>query len=116
MHPSVARTGQWTILAITSLVLLSGCASVPPPEQDTRDFRARAEHRQAGDLRVPVSVLGAAESEAQFEASLAHKNIQPVWLEVTNSGPQEFILMLLSMDPDYFSPSEVAWQARDPEE
>ena len=101
---------RWVGLLLACLVLLSGCATTPPP-QDTRDFRARAERRQDGGVRVAASVLGSRESEAEFGAPLASKGIQPVWLEIRNSESQEFVLMLLSIDPDYFSPSEVAWQA-----
>ena len=43
---------------------------------------------------------------------LADKNVQPVWLEIDNREEKEFFLMLLSIDPEYFSPSEVAWMFR----
>ena len=84
----------------------------PLPPSDSRDFRARAERRLAAGVEVALSVLGARESEDEFGAPLASKGIQPLWLEVKNEGPEEFLLMLLSIDPEYFSPSEVAWRVR----
>ena len=43
---------------------------------------------------------------------MAQKGIQPIWLEIENPGDQDFILMLNSIDPGYFSPSEAAWISR----
>jgi len=104
--------GVWPALVLAGFLFIGGCASVPPPQADTRDFRERVERRQAAGVEVAISVLGARESETEFGAPLASKGIQPVWLELRNDELQEFVLMLLSIDPDYFSPSEVAWQAR----
>jgi hypothetical protein len=38
--------------------------------------------------------------------------VQPVWLQIDNREDRELYLMVLSLDPDYFAPSEVAWQFR----
>ncbi|MGA9432820.1 MAG: LssY C-terminal domain-containing protein, partial [Roseobacter sp.] len=43
---------------------------------------------------------------------LADKHIQPIWIEIDNREENELYLMLLSIDPEYFSPSEVAWDFR----
>lgn len=112
MRSFSGRSSVWAAVLLTCMILVAGCASVPPPPTDTRDFRERVERRQAAGVAVAVSVLGAAESEAEFGAPLASRGIQPVWLEIENREAQKFVLMLLSIDPDYFSPSEVAWQAR----
>ncbi|MEE4188338.1 MAG: LssY C-terminal domain-containing protein, partial [Roseobacter sp.] len=47
-----------------------------------------------------------------FAYPLADKNVQPIWIEIDNRGNDELNLMLLSIDPAYFSPSEVAWNFR----
>ena len=112
MHIARGGGGCWTALLLVCLTILGGCASLPPPVADTRDFRARVERQRAGGVEVAVSVLGARESESESGAPLASKGIQPVWLKITSNEPQEFLLMLLGIDPDYFSPSEVAWQVR----
>jgi hypothetical protein len=61
---------------------------------------------------VSAVVLSAEESEQVFAADLAKKDIQPIWLEVENGSKQELLVMLLSIDRDYFSPSEAAWVSR----
>lgn len=57
-------------------------------------------------------VLSPQETLDTFEFPLAQRKIQPVWIEVENHEDEEFALMLLSIDPDYFAPSEVAWLFR----
>ena len=64
-------------------------------------------------FRSPFPCSAPVRARPNLGAPLATKGIQPVWLEVTNGEPQEFLLMLPGIDRDYFSPSEVAWQARD---
>ena len=113
MRPSFSGIPRLAALLLACAIMLGGCASVAPPRADTRDFRARAERQAAGGVQVAASVLGARESATEFGAPLASKGIQPVWLEITNGESREFLLMLLDIDPEYFSPSEVAWQARE---
>jgi hypothetical protein len=97
----------WFPLAL--LVLLAGCAAAPQQTEST-DYLARAETQTEGRVRVSAVVLSPVESEQAIGLSLARKGIQPVWLEVENHEDQELVLMMLSLDPDYFAPSEVAWR------
>ena len=55
----------------------------------------------------------AAETEALTGLPLYDQGIQPVWLEVTNSGPDRVRLSVWSIDSNYYSPLEVAWKNRD---
>jgi hypothetical protein len=57
-------------------------------------------------------VLSETESEQVFLTSLASNEIQAIWVEIDNQSPQELVLMLLSIDPEYFAPSEAAWLSR----
>jgi hypothetical protein len=43
---------------------------------------------------------------------LYEQGIQPIWLEVENTGETPMRITLWSIDPDYFSPLEVAWMNR----
>ena len=95
------------LVAILFLLLLVGCAT--PPQTESLDYRARAETQINGGVRVSAVALSREESENSFGLSLARKGIQPVWLEIENQENKELYLMLLSLDPNYFSPSEVAW-------
>jgi hypothetical protein len=89
-------------------LLLGGCTAVPP-QTESLDYRARAETQSDGGIRVSAVALSPQETESAFNLPLAEKGIQPVWLEIENQEDTELYLMLLSLDPDYFSPSEVAW-------
>jgi hypothetical protein len=93
------------------LVFLSGCAT-NATQAESIDYKTRAETQVDGNVRVSAVVLSPLESEAAFNAHLASKDIQPIWLEIENQEDQELYLMLLSLDPNYFSPSEVAWKFR----
>ena len=90
------------------ILLIAGCAATPP-EPESLDYRARMESQTIGGVRASAVVLSPQESEHVFNRPLATKGIQPVWVEVENQGDKVLYLMLLSLDPNYFSPSEVAW-------
>jgi hypothetical protein len=93
------------------LLLLTGCDTTVPQTEPV-DFMARAETQAEGGVRVTSAVLSPEETVAALEYPLADKNIQPIWIEIDNQNNDELYLMLLSIDPEYFSPSEVAWNFR----
>ena len=93
-------------------LILTGCTISPPPQTESRDYRARAETKIEGGVQVSAVVLSPQETVDSFGMPLAKKGVQPVWLEIENTEDKEFYLMLLSIDPDSFSPSEVAWMFR----
>ena len=109
--PGKVDVGRTVMLML--LVLLAGCAT-PPTQTETEDYRARAraETKVEAGVQVSGAVLSPRESETSFALPLAKKGIQPIWLEINNREDREFFLMLLSIDPEYFSPSEVAWMFR----
>ncbi len=57
-------------------------------------------------------VLEDQESNAAFATRLSQNDIQTIWVEIDNQSNEEFLLMLFSIDPDYYSPSEAAWTSR----
>lgn len=101
-------------LRLAGLVLLGGCASYvpPPPAEEAPAFQERAETKQVDGVRVRAAVLSAEESREVFGAKLGENRIQPIWLEIENREEQGYVVMLLSIDPDYFSPAEAAWISR----
>ncbi len=105
----LARARAWLLLL--GLLWTWGCTTAVPQIEST-DYKARAETQVDGKVRVSAVVLSAEESEESFSLPLASKKVQPVWIRIENNESTEFNLMLLSIDPDYFSPSEVAWQFR----
>jgi len=98
-------------LALLAPLLVLSCA-VSPPQTEPMDYRARAETQNGDHVRVSAAVLSPQETEQTFPVALARKHVQPVWIEIENRRDSELVLMLLSIDPHYFAPSEVAWMFR----
>lgn len=96
------------LIVIMLFLLFVGCTT-PPQQTESLDYRARAETQVDGAVRVSAVVLSQQESQNTFALPLAEEGIQPVWLKIENREDGELYLMLLSIDPNYFSPSEVAW-------
>lgn len=94
------------------LLLFSGCTISPSLQNESSDYLARSETKVDRNVRVSAVVLSPEESKKIFGYPLADKNVQPIWMEIENKEDKELYLMLLSLDPDYFSPSEVAWKFR----
>ena len=94
------------------LLLAAGCASFSPPKDPPTDYLSRLEWQTSGEIRVGATILSGAESDAVFATRLTKKNIQPIWLEIDNGDDDEMLLMILSIDPNYFAPSEAAWISR----
>jgi hypothetical protein len=92
--------------------LALGCASYRPPAEYPQDFRARAETQSEGGVRVSAALLTEDEAKQVFATPVIANEIQPIWLEIDNQEDEEYALMLLSVDPEYFSPSEAAWRTR----
>jgi hypothetical protein len=95
-------------------VLLAGCATSPytPPDLQRASFLERSISQTTGDITATVAVPDETETEALFGLPLYEQGIQPVWVEVRNNGSTHSRLSVWSLDPDYFSPMEVAWMNR----
>ncbi len=96
------------LILLLCLSVLSGCAS-SPQQRESLNYRERAQTKEVDGVRVTTVVLSPQETVNTFAVPLASKEIQPVWVEIENRTDKEFVLMLLSIDPNYFAPSEVAW-------
>ena len=107
----MARMPLSPLMFVALCLSLLGCAAAPP-KSEPEDFRIRAETLAEGRVRVSATVLSPAETEDVFSLPLAKKGIQPVWVAVDNQEDKDFAVMMLSIDPDYFAPSEVAWKFR----
>jgi hypothetical protein len=77
-------------------------------------FLQRAVTQQQGDIRVTAAVPDAVETEALTGLDLYAQDIQPVWLRIENTGPAPARFIPWSLDPNYFSPIEVAYMNRGP--
>jgi hypothetical protein len=108
----MARSARRLAIAALASTLALGCATYRPPAEYPQDFRARAETQTEGGVRVSAALLNEEEAKQIFATSVIAKEIQPIWIEIDNQDDDEYVLMLLSVDPDYFSPSEAASRTR----
>jgi len=108
MNGSLAITRR--ALLLTTLFLFAGCASTPGPVYSIPegDWKARIEMQSGADILVSAAVPSAKESRELFGIPLYKKGIQPVWLEITNHRPETVTFLPVGLDPQYFTPLEVA--------
>ena len=83
-----------------------------PDPSDAAAFMTRAQQKSAPGIKVDASALGASESRQFFGENLARHNIQPVWLSIENQTDDQLAFIPIAMDPDYYSPYEVAYRFR----
>lgn len=95
---------------VVSLIL--GCATFKPQPMDEVPFKDRAVTQEKGQVRVTAAVLSEEESQAVFGVPLYKKLIQPVWLEIENSGNHPMWFLPAGLDRQYFPPLEVAYMHR----
>ena len=104
-------------LLLATLVLaagLSGCGGkhyvYEPVERG--QFFAAAEEQAEGPVRVSTAVPGREDTKRIFGIDLYDQGIQPVWLQVENSGDNLARYAPVSTDPEYFAPLEVSYMNR----
>jgi hypothetical protein len=98
-------------LYLISLLFLTACASAPPSAQPALpegDWKARITQQEKDGIKVSAAVPSAKESEELFGKPLYKQGIQPVWLEITNNTNTRVNFLPVGLDPQYFSPLEVA--------
>lgn len=108
-RPMKGRLARFRIAAFACAL---GCAAYRPPAEYPQDFRARAETRTQGGVRVSATLLAEDEAKQVFATHVIRNEIQPIWIEIDNQEDEQYALMLLAVDPEYFSPSEAAWRTR----
>ena len=96
-------------LSLMILVLVGCTLSFEPRPLEEVNFLERAQTKVQGKVRVTAAVLSAKETEQVFALPLYKKGIQPVWLQVENNEAEPTWFLPVGLDPDYFSPLEVAY-------
>jgi LssY-like putative type I secretion system component LssY len=98
--------------ALCVLITSSGCATWKAPAGGgDAPFRARAVTETKQGVQLSAAVLGPQDSLRVFGTDLTAADVQPVWIEVVNQTTHVLWLLRSGVDPDYFSPLEVAWSA-----
>jgi hypothetical protein len=96
------------LLSVSLAAILAGCASTEPRSDPNSTYLSRSVEQARGGISVAASMLESNEIEETFGARLDLVGIQPVWLKIQNLSAHSYVLFLRSIDPDYFSPYEVA--------
>ncbi|MGD9079893.1 MAG: LssY C-terminal domain-containing protein [Desulfobacterales bacterium] len=110
-----AKNILWIIFTSLILLALIGCTTTQvSPRFNPRSineirFRDRAQSEHDDEVRVTVAVPTAEENKALFNANLALKEIQPIWVKVENHSDRAYYLISAATDPNYFSPNETSF-------
>ena len=78
------------------------------PRPSERPFLERLMTAGEDDVEVKVAALNSHESDQFFGVPLAHRGIQPVWLEISNHGQGPLFFDRVHLDPNYYPPIEAA--------
>jgi hypothetical protein len=99
---------------ILALLAVSGCATqaFSPSPVESAEFIQRGISKLVRSVEVTAAVPSAEETRAIFGVDLYADGTQPVWLRVENRGNTHARVALFSIDENYFSPLEIAWQYR----
>jgi len=111
---AAAHRARLIVLAV-ALIALGGCATQAAYRPSTAadvGFLSRALTESEGDVKVTVAVPSPEEAERLLGFKAGKKGIQAVWIEVTNASAQDYWFMDHALDPEYYSPLEVAWMGR----
>jgi hypothetical protein len=104
------RSKQQAAALLVPLLLLAACPGFePPPPYEDGQLRKRAVTQVAENFRVSAAMPTAEEARTIFGIDLAARHIQPVWLEIENGSTRPVLFLITGLDPEYFSPLEVAF-------
>jgi hypothetical protein len=92
------------------LLLRAGRARFAPRPLAEVGFERRAVSGTDGGVTVSVVALSDDEARGVTGVDLAGQGIQPVWVKVENREPIPFVLPAMTIDREYYSAMEVAWQ------
>lgn len=95
---------------LCTLLFLAACVSEPTTHYSAPegDWKARITSQERNGIKVSAAVPSASESEELFGKPLYKQDIQPVWLEITNGRDVYMNFLPVGLDPQYFTPLEVA--------
>jgi hypothetical protein len=107
-------SGTRVLVALLVLPGLAGCSRFEPRPLDEPILLRRAQSRIDGGVNVTVAPLSAEEARVVLGFDVERSGIQPLWVKVVNREPVRWFLPPITIDSEYFSPLEVAWQGHRP--
>ena len=94
-----------------TLLFVAACSSTPSTQGYSvpeGDWKARITSQEKDGIKVSAAVPSAKESREIFGKPLYKQGIQPVWLEISNNRERRVSFLPVGLDPQYFTPLEVA--------
>jgi hypothetical protein len=110
-----AAAGARIAIVILVFVGVSGCATRGAYEPATAaevGFLERVQTETQGGVTVTVAVPSPEEARELLGFKADRKGVQAVWIQVENRSDKVYWFMSYALDPEYFSPLEVAWMGR----
>ena len=93
------------------LLTLSGCVAYRPVAINEVPFKQRSQTQVSGNVKVTVAVLTKQEGEQLFGVDLSLRWVQAIWVEVENRETYNYWLLSSTLDPEYYSPNEIAYNS-----
>ena len=112
------RSGERLSVGLTKLTTMAllatavGCASFKPAPVSYQPHLTRTLTKTNGSVVASVAVLSRREAEKMFGLPLHKKHVQPVWVRLKNLGTNDYFFLSASLDPNYYSPTEVGYMFR----
>ena len=92
------------------LLFMGACATFNSPSRSIRpNLIGHTVVEEQNNTRVSAAIVPQKEEETIFGIDLSKKQIQAVWLKIENDTTRPLFLLPTAIDPEYFTPSEVAW-------
>ena len=98
-------------LVLVCLLFQTACVSFQA-NPDVKTYLSRSQTKTQDNVTVTVAVLNHEESRALFGVDLSLRFIQAIWVEIINNDDHPYWMVNSAIDPDYFSPHEVAYSHR----
>lgn len=103
------QKANFAISAALVLQLLAGCAATFAPQRLETPGELRAvQSKDVADVTVSVSMLTDEQSRRHFGADLAKRNLQALWIRVSNGSDRGLWFIRTILDRDYYSADEAA--------
>lgn len=103
------------LLLIMLLVSVQACTTYKtfkPAAITENNFKQHAQTKQDKHLTVSASILSAQKAYDAFGLPIKLVGMQAIWVAVENKDKHPYWLLYPALDPDYFSPDEVAYAFR----
>lgn len=116
-HPTcrgVEKRARFALLCVglvLHVAILQGCVTYRPAPIAEIPFQEHAQSETRDGVRVTTAALGRKDAQKLFPVKLSKHGIQPVWLEVENSGEEHLVFFQQSIDPMYFAAIEAAYKS-----